>query len=57
MEQQRQLPTKPKPKEEGCKIRIKNTKSGREISFHGKCGKNELRIAQGNIADDSDEED
>ncbi|MBU0893889.1 MAG: hypothetical protein KKF48_02400 [Nanoarchaeota archaeon] len=50
MDQRPNIP-KPKMKEEGCRIRIKNTKSGKEISFSGKCGKNELNLASGNIND------
>jgi hypothetical protein len=57
MDEQRRLPTRPKPKEEGCKIRIKNTKGGKEISFHGKCSRQELSLAKGNVEDAFEEGD
>jgi len=45
------FPKKPVPKKEGCKIKVRKTKTGKEISFSGNCSKSELDIAKGNIED------
>lgn len=53
-----QRPQQPvKKKEDGCKIKIKNTKHGKEISFSGKCSRQELSLAKGNVEDALDSED
>lgn len=48
--QQQQKPVK--QKEEKCKIKIKKTKTGKEISFSGKCSREQLRIAGNNVDSD-----
>lgn len=53
MDQPRNQPQK--PKDDSCKIRIKNTRSGKEISFHGNCSKSQIQMAQGNIPDLSED--
>ncbi len=42
---------KPKEKDESCRIRIKNTKQGKEISFHGNCSKQQIGMAHGSLED------
>ena len=42
-----------KPKGEGCKIKIKNTSKGREISFEGQCTKEQLEMAKFGMNDKS----
>ena len=54
MEIQKTLP-KQKPKEEGCRIRIRKTKNGKEINFSGNCTKSQLNLASGNIEADDEE--
>lgn len=41
----------PKERDEKCKIRIRKTKTGKEISFAGKCSKDQLRLAGQNVDD------
>jgi hypothetical protein len=50
-----QFQPKPKPKKspredgEQCRIRIRNTPKGKDISFSGKCSKEEIEIARDNL--------
>jgi hypothetical protein len=55
MDEQKKLPTQ-KPKDDSCKIKIRNTKNGKDIVFQGHCSKSQLSIASGNV-DDSPEDD
>jgi hypothetical protein len=45
------------PKGEGCKIKIKNTASGRQIEFSGNCSKEQLEMAKMNMNSEEKEED
>lgn len=56
MEIQKTLP-KQKPKEEGCNVRFKRDKNGRVVGFNatGKCTKEHLRLASGNIEAEDEE--
>lgn len=40
-----------------CKIKIKKTANGREISFSGNCSKEQIEIAKSNISDRIETED
>lgn len=37
---------------DGCKIKIKNTAKGREISFEGNCSKEQLAMARHGFLED-----
>jgi len=45
-----------KPKGDGCKIKIKNTVKGREISFEGQCTKEQLEMAKFGIGEEDSED-
>lgn len=46
-------PTKQiKEKSEDCKIKIKKTSQGKEIQFSGKCTKDQVDLARGNLEGD-----
>lgn len=44
--QQKTQAPKIKKENEGCVVDIKKTKSGKRISFKGKCSKEQMQIAQ-----------
>mgnify|MGYP001594267289 CR=1 FL=1 len=46
-------PIRPVKSNESCKIKIKNTKGGRTISFEGNCSKEQLQMAQMGLNDGS----
>ena len=48
MENQRRFPPKPrrKPEEEGCKIEVKKTRSGKKIIIGKNCTREQLRMLQ-----------
>ena len=41
--------------DEGCKIKIKTTKTGREITFHGNCSKEQISVARERLGLERDE--
>jgi len=42
---------------QGCKIKIKNTPSGKTIEFHGNCTKEQLSMAKMNLNDSDSSDD
>lgn len=59
MEEQKKLPAKPKPREEGCDVRFKRDGKGRIVGFKasGKCTRDHLKLAQGSVEDFNGDED
>ena len=47
----------PRPKDEGCKIRIKNTSNGKQIEFSGKCSREQIEVARENIKNETENEE
>lgn len=47
---QQQKPVK--KKEEKCRIKVRKTKTGKEVSFSGKCSKEQLSVAGQTMGDD-----
>lgn len=42
-------PMRQMQQKEGCKIKIKNTRSGKQIEFSGNCSKDQLQMAKMNL--------